>query len=176
MWYKSALIIFCLALAACKQDGAPKEPNFAFQAAGAEDIRVALRLEIAADEKSRTRGLSRRRGLAPDAGMLFIFDSPGHYTMWMKDTYLRLDMIFLNDAKVVTYIAPDRAPLNEDLVSPCHVEFENTGLPAGEIAEFFNSCMDKYTFPYQLTRYVLEVPAGTAAAHGIQVGDVLVAK
>ncbi len=56
---------------------------------------VDFRVELARSDAERARGLMGRRSLAPDAGMLFVFDPPVHAYFWMKNTLIPLDMIFI---------------------------------------------------------------------------------
>ena len=71
-----------------------------------------IRAEVAADFASRSRGLMHREALAPNAGMLFIFDTPGAQCMWMKNTLIPLSVAFLNDGGEIINIA-DMAPHSE---------------------------------------------------------------
>ena len=53
------------------------------------ELRAGMHLihaEVAADYSTRGRGLMHRKALAPNAGMLFIFDAPSEHCMWMKNT------------------------------------------------------------------------------------------
>ena len=52
-------------------------------------------VELATDEAQRAQGLSYRMRLGPDAGMLFIYQHEQPMAMWMKDTILPLDMVFI---------------------------------------------------------------------------------
>ncbi|MGB0575376.1 MAG: DUF192 domain-containing protein [Alphaproteobacteria bacterium] len=52
-------------------------------------------IEIAKTDRQQRQGLMFRRHLAADAGMLFIYSAPQILTMWMKNTYLPLDMLFI---------------------------------------------------------------------------------
>jgi hypothetical protein len=52
--------------------------------------------EIATTEEERSVGLMFRRHLAPDKAMLFDFGKPRRASMWMKNTYIPLDMIFIS--------------------------------------------------------------------------------
>ena len=60
-----------------------------------------LALEIAASPAARTDGLSHRTSLAPRHGMLFLFPSAGIYPFWMKDTLIPLDIIWLDNHRIV---------------------------------------------------------------------------
>lgn len=51
--------------------------------------------EVAADQSSREAGLMYRRGLEPNHGMLFVFDSPSKACMWMRNTLLPLSVAFM---------------------------------------------------------------------------------
>jgi hypothetical protein len=64
---------------------------------------------IAADDASREQGLMFVRKLPPDRGMLFVFDAPQQAAFWMKDTYISLDLVFIDLSGHVANIA-DHAP------------------------------------------------------------------
>lgn len=71
-----------------------------------------IRAEVAADFSTRGRGLMHRKGLAPNAGMLFIFDAPSQQCMWMKNTYIPLSVAFLDAQGTIINIA-DMQPHSE---------------------------------------------------------------
>ena len=52
-------------------------------------------VEVAATQSTRARGMMFRRSYPPDAGMLFLWRAPRRVAMWMKNTYLPLDMVFI---------------------------------------------------------------------------------
>jgi uncharacterized protein len=61
----------------------------------------SFNIEIATTNGERALGLMYRRELSDDAGMLFLYDPPQPITMWMRNTILSLDMIFIGtDGKV----------------------------------------------------------------------------
>lgn len=60
-----------------------------------------LKVEIADDPVSRSKGLSGRTKLAQNQGMLFIMDSTGIQSFWMKNTFIPLDMIWISGNSVV---------------------------------------------------------------------------
>lgn len=57
--------------------------------------------EVAQTDAEQTKGLSGRDYLAADSGMLFVFPKSDIYTFWMKDTKIPLDIIWINDGKIV---------------------------------------------------------------------------
>ena len=71
-----------------------------------------IRAEVAADFSSRARGLMHRKSLAPNAGMLFIFDDAALHCMWMKNTYVPLSVAFLDEKGEIINIA-DMEPQSE---------------------------------------------------------------
>lgn len=101
--------------------------------------------EIVASPKTREVGLMYRKELAADTGMLFIYPKEAIQTFWMHNTYVSLDMIFIDKDRVVVGIIENIPTLND---------------AARKI--------DKPSM------YALEVPAGTVAAHKIAIGDKLV--
>ncbi|AKI00527.1 hypothetical protein IMCC20628_01818 [Hoeflea sp. IMCC20628] len=103
---------------------------------------VSFAVELALTPEERSIGLMYRPSMGAKHGMLFRFDQTRPVMMWMKNTPLALDMLFLDDSGTIVGIAPDTVPFSEDIISsPGHV------------------------------RYVLELNAGTARRHGILVGD-----
>jgi len=58
-------------------------------------------VEVANTEAMRTQGLSGRKSLDDNTGMLFVFEKPDIYPFWMKDTLIPLDIIYINDDKIV---------------------------------------------------------------------------
>ena len=63
-----------------------------------------LTVEVAATENERERGLMFRDKLGRDAGMLFVFDDPGYYAMWMKNTLIPLSVAFIDADGVILNI------------------------------------------------------------------------
>ncbi|HTZ37548.1 MAG TPA: DUF192 domain-containing protein [Stellaceae bacterium] len=99
-------------------------------------------VELALSEPQMEQGLMFRRSLAPDAGMLFDFKTPTTATMWMKNTLIPLDMLFLDERGRIIDIHERAVPLSTDVIAP--------RAPA---------------------RYVVELNGGTAARLGIRPGD-----
>ncbi|MGA9267232.1 MAG: DUF192 domain-containing protein [Rhodomicrobium sp.] len=103
---------------------------------------VLLNVEVADTEAKREQGLMFRRSLSGDHGMIFLFDGEHEITMWMKNTYIPLDMIFIGNDWRVRHIAYDAEPFSTDVISSMR--------PASR---------------------VLEIGAGQAKKLGVSVGD-----
>ena len=66
-----------------------------------EGEKISVKSELVADNASRARGLMYRRDLAINEGMLFLWKDADIRSFWMKNTYIPLDMIFINGTNVV---------------------------------------------------------------------------
>lgn len=102
-------------------------------------------VELALTPGDRARGLMFRTELAPDAGMLFDFGAEQRVSMWMRNTYVALDMLFADADGVILRIEPNTTPLSERIIE--------SGAPV---------------------RYVLEVVAGTTERLNIAPGNRIV--
>jgi uncharacterized membrane protein (UPF0127 family) len=99
-------------------------------------------VEMATTEQEKETGLMYRKELADGKGMLFDFSPSQEVSMWMKNTYISLDMIFIRADGRILRIAENTEPLSTKIIS-------SGGLAKG----------------------VLEVIAGTAKKYGIEPGD-----
>ena len=61
-----------------------------------------IQLEVSDSETEHQKGLSSRDNLAKDRGMLFTFAKPDLYSFWMKEMRFPIDIIFINNDKIVT--------------------------------------------------------------------------
>ena len=105
--------------------------------------RHEFNVELALTPDQRGQGLMFRREMARDAGMLFDFGPRyGRASMWMKNTYIPLDMLFIKSDGEIESIAERTTPHSLEAVSS-----------RGSV------------------RYVLELNGGTAARLGIGPGD-----
>ena len=104
--------------------------------------RHPFQVEVARNDADRAQGLMYRRNLAPDRGMLFDFGRLQPISMWMQNTYIPLDMIFIRPDGSIARIAENAEPLSTRTI------------PSGEPV-----------------LAVLEVPGGTAARLGVKAGD-----
>jgi uncharacterized membrane protein (UPF0127 family) len=106
---------------------------------------VPFQIELAATPDDRSLGLMHRTTIPDDYGMLFDFTELRSVQMWMHDTLVPLDMLFINGEGRVVRIADHTTPMSDAII------------PSG-----------------QPVRAVLEIRAGGAAAKGIRVGDMVV--
>lgn len=105
----------------------------------------AFDVEIADTSQSRSVGLMNRREMADRHGMLFNFHVEEEILMWMKNTYIPLDMIFLSRKGRVISIAKHTQPLSEAVISshkPAYAVLElnagaadRIGLAVGDTAQ-----------------------------------------
>lgn len=94
-----------------------KEGTLAFvQPSG--DTLTTIDIEIADTESERQQGLMHRRSLGYDRGMLFVFDSVDEQGMWMKNTPLPLDIVFIAPDSQVINIARRTTPFSETTIEP----------------------------------------------------------
>jgi uncharacterized membrane protein (UPF0127 family) len=100
-----------------------------------------VRVELALSGEQRSRGLMWRDQLDADAGMLFVFSHNRELSFWMKNTPLPLDIIYIGADRRVVSVAEKTTP------------YSLTSIPSRGRA-----------------KYVLEVNAGLARAHGVGVG------
>ena len=105
---------------------------------------VTVRVEIADEEAERRQGLMFRKQLDPDAGMLFLFEAPQHLTFWMHNTYVPLDMIFIEPSLRILGVVENAEPLTDS----------SRDVPGN-------------------SQYVLEVNAGFSRANGLTAGTLV---
>ena len=67
---------------------------------------------LALDFEQQRRGLMFVRNLPEHAGMLFVYDEPGVRSMWMKNTYISLDIVFAREDGTVSSVISDAEPLS----------------------------------------------------------------
>jgi len=77
------------------------------------DTLAIIDIEVADDNQKRARGLMYRKSLPEMGGMLFTHDVEQIQSFWMKNTYIPLDMIFVNSEKVIVTIHPNTTPMKE---------------------------------------------------------------
>ena len=103
-----------------------------------------MTLEVAETDEQLARGLMHRVQLPPHHGMLFVYPEPAQYGFWMKNTYIPLDIGWLDESGVLVERAV-MAPNDETMHRPM--------APA---------------------KYAVELRAGTLTSYGVMLGDRLV--
>tara|TARA_R110002111_G_scaffold182913_1_gene248623 strand:- start:464 stop:949 length:486 start_codon:yes stop_codon:yes gene_type:complete len=99
-------------------------------------------IHVAVNNAQRQRGLMHVRHMDEMSGMLFVYPNSGRYSMWMKNTFIPLDMLFIHEDGRISSIARDTEPQSLKSVG---------------------STED--------VTYVLELNAGTSDRFGISAGD-----
>jgi uncharacterized membrane protein (UPF0127 family) len=77
----------------------------------------AIDVEIADTPEEKAQGLMFRTRLDDKSGMLFFYETPQEITMWMRNTYIPLDMVFIRSNGTVHRIEARTVPLSEDIVA-----------------------------------------------------------
>jgi uncharacterized protein len=103
-----------------------------------------LTIEIADNDAETTQGLMYRRSMPDSCGMVFIMPNYEPQKFWMKNTYIPLDIIFLDESKKIVTIQANTTPFSEAGVES-----------------------------YDKAKFVLEVNAGYCKLKGIKKGDLL---
>jgi len=106
------------------------------------DTLSVIDIEVADDEAEREQGLMYRQTMNADKGMLFIFDNSDQRFFWMKNTFISLDIIYVDENMKIVTIHKTALPQSE------------TSLPSIEPA-----------------KYVVEVNAGFTDRYKINKGD-----
>lgn len=106
--------------------------------------RLQITVEVADDDEKRATGLMFRRSIGDDEGMIFIYPQEEQIAMWMKNTYISLDMFFLRADGTIIRIERNTEPFSERTIT-------SGGLALG----------------------VIEMKAGSAERLGIKVGDIV---
>ena len=102
-------------------------------------------VEIANTLEEKRIGLMNRKYLDPNNGMLFVFDQASVYNLWMKNTLIPLDMIWIDENNKISFIKENAQPCKTD------------------ICEIFG--------PNEKAKYILEINGGVAEKVGLKIGD-----
>ena len=74
-------------------------------------------VEVATTDGERARGLMFRRTLPEASGMLFLYDEPQNVGMWMRNTYIPLDMVFISADGRVHRVETNTEPFSTDIIT-----------------------------------------------------------
>ena len=140
---RRSVLFFLLALIAAPlaASRAPAAEQGTLEIATKSGVRT-FAVELAVTDEERAKGLMFRKEVPEGYGMLFDFKQEQPVSMWMKNTFVSLDMIFIKNDGRIARIADSTKVQSEDII------------PSG-----------------QPVRAVLEVVAGTAKRYGIAPGD-----
>lgn len=78
---------------------------------------LRVKTEIASSQEKREHGLMNRHFMEDSCSMLFVFNDVSIRTFWMKDTYIPLDIIFVDSLKKIVTIFENAVPLSETSLS-----------------------------------------------------------
>jgi uncharacterized protein len=87
---------------------------------------VVLLADTAASNEQRTKGLSVKDGLAENEAMLFVFDTQGEQTFWMKDMKFPIDIIWIDSNKTVVHIEHNLPPCSFEVLCPTYKPNEDS--------------------------------------------------
>lgn len=76
-----------------------------------------IQVEIADNDATQAKGLMFRKELADDHGMLFIYKEEDEMHMWMKNTFIPLDMVFIKANGTIFHIVKEAEPFSENVIS-----------------------------------------------------------
>jgi uncharacterized protein len=139
--WRWVVVVAAVVLCAFTPSGAPAASVQPLEIVTKNGVQV-FSVEMATTEPEKETGLMYRKELADGKGMLFDFSPEQQVSMWMKNTYISLDMIFIRADGRILRIAENTEPLSTRII------------PSGGLA-----------------KGVLEVIAGTAKKYGIEPGD-----
>jgi uncharacterized membrane protein (UPF0127 family) len=108
-----------------------------------EEAATIFTAEVADTDELRARGLMFRHLLPEDRAMLFDFGRPRPAAMWMKNTYISLDMLFVRADGTIAAIAENTVPKSLDTISVQEPVLGVVELAAGTVKRLKISTRDK---------------------------------
>lgn len=152
IWISALTVATLMSFSSCKDESkkvvAPvkiefeKEGELFVIKADTDSIKARFDIEIANDDYERETGLMNRHQMEDNQAMLFIFPEEDFRSFYMKNTYIPLDIIYLDEGLEIVSFQYDAVPLDE------------TSLPSNTPA-----------------KYVLEIKAGLSERFDIQIDD-----
>ncbi|MEK7559146.1 MAG: DUF192 domain-containing protein [Patescibacteria group bacterium] len=101
----------------------------------------SFKLYVAKTEKDKQIGLSKYKKIENERGMVFSFSKANYYPFWMKEMKFPIDIIYINDGKIVTIYR--NVPTPKDKLSP---PVYNSTKPADTVLEVNAGLSQKYNF------------------------------
>ncbi len=131
--------------------GGAKQATPSSNASGSVKVtsgKLAIDADVAANLKTRAKGLGKQDYLEINRGMLFVFEQAGQYAIWMKDMKFAIDILWIDENKTIVDIAENVKP------QPGKKDKELTIYkPSGTV------------------KYILEMNAGLVKLNGLKLGD-----
>lgn len=137
----SLLVVLAMSmLLGCKKQDkdqpSPDMPTFTkegvLQVIGTDGkVKATLDIEIAETQDELRQGLKNRELMEDNQGMLFIMDGQTKHPFWMQDTYLSLDMIFVEQDKTIFEVVENTTPFSEEMIEPKMINMYTLELRAG---------------------------------------------
>lgn len=103
-----------------------------------------FQVDLAETEAQKILGLSQKKSLGTDKGMLFTFSQPDYHAFWMKNMHFPIDIIFINDTKIVT-IQKNLQPAAKEALNQ-NIPTVTSSAPANKVLEINAGLSDKYGF------------------------------
>lgn len=143
-----AVLAALLCLSAGTVDDAPayaldKQPLTFVTSAGQHKITV----EVADSENERNTGLMFRKSIGDDEGMIFLYTHEEDISMWMKNTYMSLDMIFVRGNGMISRIETGTEPFSENVISSGGKVLAVIEMKAGSAQRLGLKAGDKVSYP-----------------------------
>lgn len=136
------LCVLAVLVSACS----PKDENLSKMVVKTQNGDVVYMVESATTKEQMSKGLMDRKELREDSGMIFDVQGTEEIAMWMKDTYIPLDVLFVNSKGKIIWIEENAEPLSTTLIRP------------------------KVKEPMAV---VIEINAGDVKKHAIKLGDIV---
>lgn len=142
----AVLVLSMWSVGSCQKDEpngtGPVSDDAAVYLEGHDGEQLKVRVELALDVESRRKGLMYRDSMPEDRGMLFVFPVQEVQSFWMKNTYIPLDMLFIDEELTIVGIIHEARPRT--------TTSQSVGVES---------------------KYVLEVNGGYCRRHGVREGS-----
>lgn len=147
LYFLALILFFSCGQQVTKKTNRTKEITFTKQGSlqildSLNQPKARFDIELATDEYARQTGLMYRKSMKDSQAMLFIFEDEAPRYFYMKNTYIPLDIIYINGQNKIVSFAKDAKPLDE------------TALPSHKAA-----------------KYVLEIKSGLVDQYHLAVND-----
>ena len=141
--YFAASLAALVLLASCFGAAAEEKTLVLKTATGAHSYNV----EVADTTAERAKGLMFRRSLPQKSGMIFLYDQPQELGMWMKNTYIPLDMVFIDASGKVHRVEMNTEPFSTEIITSGGAVTAVLELNAGETERIGLKPGDSVVFP-----------------------------